>query len=90
LADHTTLIGYETDETYASDDIDGVKHQRVKISIGEDGEASDLSLSNPLPVGSQSSEEILNNILLELKRFNNYMALMTNEPDPPSAMDEII
>ena len=34
----------------ASDDIGGVQHQRVKLSIGEDGSAVDASLTNPVPV----------------------------------------
>jgi hypothetical protein len=36
--------------TVASDDIGGVQHQRVKISVGEDGSATDLSATNPMPV----------------------------------------
>jgi hypothetical protein len=34
----------------ASDDIGGVQHQRVKLSIGEDGSATDASRTNPVPV----------------------------------------
>lgn len=42
MADNTTLPG--TGEVYASDDIGGVKHQRVKISLGVDGSAADWRL----------------------------------------------
>ncbi len=49
MSDNTILPG--TGETYASDDIGGVKHQRVKITHGVDGVSDgDASTSNPLPV----------------------------------------
>ena len=44
----------------ASDDIGGVQHQRVKLSIGEDGSATDASLTNPVPV--QAIGELINAI----------------------------
>ncbi len=47
MADNTTLPG--TGDVYASDDIGGIKHQRVKISIGADGSAVDASSTDPLP-----------------------------------------
>jgi hypothetical protein len=34
----------------AADEISGVLHQRVKISVGADGSAVDASSANPLPV----------------------------------------
>lgn len=37
-------------ETFASDDIGGIQHQRVKIQYGTDGSATDVSDSNPLPI----------------------------------------
>jgi hypothetical protein len=36
--------------TFASDDIAGVHHQRVKVEIGADGAAADVSTANPMPV----------------------------------------
>ncbi|MBA3841052.1 MAG: hypothetical protein H0X39_00255 [Actinobacteria bacterium] len=45
----TTGTGDAT-PTIAADDIAGVKHQRVKISVGADGSATDLSSANPMPV----------------------------------------
>lgn len=45
-------VGYTpgTGATVAADDIGGVLHQRVKIGIGPDGVATDVSSTNPLPV----------------------------------------
>lgn len=51
MADNTRLpIGTEDGDTYASDDIAGVKWQRVKVCFGVDGSATDCSASAPLPV----------------------------------------
>jgi hypothetical protein len=36
--------------TVAADEIGGVLHQRVKIGIGADGSATDVSAANPLPI----------------------------------------
>jgi hypothetical protein len=46
MSDNTPQQGTDT---IASDDIGGVKFQRVKVNFGADGSTSDASLSNPLP-----------------------------------------
>lgn len=45
-------IGYTpgTGATVAADEIGGVLHQRVKLGIGDDGVAVDVSETNPMPV----------------------------------------
>jgi hypothetical protein len=45
-------IGYTpgTGATIAADEIGGVLHQRIKIGVGGDGEATDISSSNPMPI----------------------------------------
>jgi hypothetical protein len=45
-------VGYTpgTGATVAADEIGGVLHQRVKLGIGDDGTAVDVSESNPMPV----------------------------------------
>jgi len=49
-------VGYTpgTGATVAADDIAGVLHQRVKIGVGEDGVAVDVSDANPMPVSAQA------------------------------------
>ena len=42
--------------TVAADDIAGVLHQRVKIGVGADGAAVDVSSANPLPVDASYGE----------------------------------
>lgn len=48
-------VGYTpgTGATIAADEIGGVLHQRVKVSIGDDGSATDVSETNPMPVEAQ-------------------------------------
>ena len=45
-------VGYTpgTGAVVAADEIDGVLFQRVKLAVGEDGSATDASLTNPVPV----------------------------------------
>lgn len=50
MADNTTLNTGTGGDVIATDDIAGVKHQRVKIQYGVDGSATDVSDTNPLPI----------------------------------------
>jgi hypothetical protein len=45
--------------TIAADEIDGVLHQRVKLGIGEEGIAEDLSKENPMPVEAVRLQDLL-------------------------------
>lgn len=60
MADNTVLNGGTGGDTIATDDITGVKYQRVKVNYGADGVAIDVSTSNPLPVtpGANSGVDI--------------------------------
>lgn len=51
MADNTVLSSGSGGDTIATDDIAGVKHQRVKVQHGADGSATDVSTASPLPVG---------------------------------------
>lgn len=50
-------VGYTpgTGALVAADDIAGVLHQRVKIGVGADGTAVDVSAANPLPITAPSA-----------------------------------
>ncbi len=50
MADNTILNTGSGGDTIASDDIGGVKYQKVKIEFGADGTATAASSTNPLPV----------------------------------------
>ena len=47
-------VGYTpgTGALVAADEIGGVLHQRVKLGIGDDGVAVDVSADNPMPVNA--------------------------------------
>jgi hypothetical protein len=51
VADNVTLnrVAGLAGDTIAADDIDSVKHQRVKVQHGADGSATDVSEASPLP-----------------------------------------
>ena len=53
-------VGYTpgSGATVAADDIGGVLHQRVKIGIGADGTAVDLSAANPMPITTPSAIDV--------------------------------
>lgn len=48
----------DSDATYAADEITGVKHLRVKPEFGEDGSATDVSATNPMPVGGSGASAL--------------------------------
>lgn len=54
-------VGYTpgTGATVAADDISGVLYQRVKIGVGDDGTAVDVSSTNPMPVSDDTSQNLL-------------------------------
>lgn len=49
MADNTELNLGSGGDTIATDDISGVKHQRVKVQHGTDGVANDVHSTDPLP-----------------------------------------
>ena len=58
-------VGYTpgTGATVAADEIGGVLYQRVKLTSGEDGTATDVSEAAPLPVADADSGSLLRRIL---------------------------
>jgi hypothetical protein len=53
-------VGYTpgTGATVAADEIGGVLHQRIKLGIGDDGVAVDVSDANPMPVALTQGEVV--------------------------------
>ena len=72
MADNTILPG--TGETYAADDIEGVKFQRVKPTTGSGGDARDVSHVDPMPVSEASMIEVLT----ELREIRRLLIMMNN------------
>lgn len=66
MADNTTLNTGSGGDTIATDDIAGVKHQRVKIQYGVDGSATDVSDTNPLPIDDAGGSITVDNAALSV------------------------
>lgn len=63
MADNTVIPVGAGGDTIATDDIGGVKHQRVKVEFGADGSATDVSATNPLPASiSQNTPGTTNGV----------------------------
>lgn len=67
-------VGYTpgTGATVAADEIAGVLHQRVKIGVGDDGTAADVSATNPMPVRDDTAEHLLSLLLNLLESPRGY------------------
>lgn len=57
----------------AADDIGGVLYQRVKIGVGADNTAVDVSDANPMPVADAAAEDTRQDMVLLLTRMLNYL-----------------
>lgn len=54
MADNTELNPGHGGDIYAADDVGGIKFQRVKLAVGDDGvNDGDVSKNNPMPVAAQ-------------------------------------
>lgn len=53
MTDNTTLNAGSGGDTIATDDLAGVKYQRVKVNFGADGSATDVAAGSPLPVDTE-------------------------------------
>ncbi|MEE8382234.1 MAG: hypothetical protein V3R78_10230 [Thermodesulfobacteriota bacterium] len=71
MADNTTINSGVGGDVIATDDIGGVKHQRVKVQHGVDGSATDVSSASPLPV---TDIQIANLVGFEIPAYD-YIAL---------------
>lgn len=75
--DNTTINGGIGGDVIATDDIGGVKHQRVKVEFGADGVATDVSLTNPLPIAQSISTDANNSSSTNLLIGSSYIGLST-------------
>jgi hypothetical protein len=67
-------VGYTpgTGATIAADDVGGTLYQRVKIAHGDDGTATDASVTNPLPVYDEAIGESLGSVIALLDSPRGY------------------
>lgn len=64
---------------FAFDEVGTEKHQRVKVQIGKDGKATDVSFAAPMPTSDLVLHFILEKILLESRLTNLYLSRIANE-----------
>lgn len=76
MADNTTLNPGAGGDVIASDDIAGVKYQRIKTGFGEEGVYADVSATDPLPVSDLAVAELIDGLQTVLLRLLN----ATNSP----------
>ena len=77
MADNTTINRGTDGDTIATDDIDGVKHQKVKMEFGGDGVATEVTATTPFPTTPASGGASMEEILIELKSINFHLNLIT-------------
>lgn len=74
MADNTQINTGAGGDVIATDDIGGVKHQRVKMEFGDDGIATDVSAINPLPV----AEKTVDDQIAILNEINEAVSVLAN------------
>ena len=62
MADDIELNAGSGGDTIAADEIGGKKHQRVKVQYGDDGAATDVSDTNPLPIDDAGGSLTVDNV----------------------------
>jgi len=69
MSDNYTANAGSGGDTFAADDIAGVKHPRVKVGWGADGAATDASVTAPLPVQTsiESSQMMIGGVVVTPK-----------------------
>jgi len=77
MADNIKVRPSEGGVDVATDVVDNIHYPIYKTAIGDDGDADLISASNPIPVSDLSSVEFLKNILIQLKKLNAHMAMLT-------------
>jgi hypothetical protein len=64
----------------ASDDIGGVQYQRVKVTHGQDGSATDVSSASPMPVTAPAAARTTHSIAVAMQTDAVMNALTTLTP----------
>lgn len=63
MADNTTLNSGTGGDTIATDDVNGVKYQRIKVTVGGDGTTlGDVSAANPFPVVNSAAVTVTGSV----------------------------
>lgn len=78
MADNIKVRPSEGGVNVATDVVDGVHYPVYKTAVGDDGKAVLVSPEVPFPTSSSNVEEILQQMLMQLKKMNSYLAMLTD------------
>jgi hypothetical protein len=77
--------------TAAADDIGGVLYQRVKVSHGADGSATDTSVSDPLPIAAYGElVEAIEAMRMAVNTLTRTIGLVTVDPATGRLRAEVV
>lgn len=82
MADNITLNSGSGGDTMAADDISGTKYPRVKICVGADGVAEDVSNAAPVPISDAGGSVTVDGAVDAAQSGNWYTTRMVDESDP--------
>lgn len=78
MADNIKVRPSEGGVNVATDVVDGVHYPVYKMVIGADGKAALISSEVPFPVISSNTAELLQQILMQLKKINSQLGMLTD------------
>ncbi len=78
MADNIKVRPSEGGVNVATDVVDGVHYPIYKVATGMDGNAIPVSDEIPFPTTSSIIEEILQQMLLQLKKINSQLVMLTD------------
>jgi len=76
MVDKVTLPG--TGEDVATDEIGGRHFQKIKLVVGANDTAKDVTRGQGLPISGADIESLLTDILMELRLLNHHAAIITD------------
>ncbi len=78
MSDNIKVRPSEGGVNVATDVVDRVHYPVYKMAIGVDGEAALVSPGIPFPTTSSNIEEILQQVLVQLKKINSQLVMLTD------------
>lgn len=78
MSDNIKVRPSEGGVNVATEVVDGVHYPVYKIATGVDGEAVLVSTEIPFPTSSSNMEEILQQMLVQLKKINSQLVMLTD------------
>lgn len=78
MSDNIKVRPSEGGVNVATDVVDGVHYPVYKMATGADGNAVLVSAEIPFPTSSSNMEELLQQMLMQLKKINYQLVMLTD------------